>query len=88
MKRREMTFLMFAIFTAAIFGGLIGDIISGYLPEGSAKTLFSEIVPIGFDSISVELYAFSFTIGIMFRVNFVSVLFVVLILIYFRWWYV
>jgi hypothetical protein len=83
-----VSFLVFAIFVATIFGGLIGDIISGYLPDGTAKMLFSKQVEVGMESTRVDLYALSFTLGFLFRVNFVSVVFVILVLIYFRWWYV
>ena len=88
MKRREMTFLIVSVIMAAVFGGLLGDIISGFLPEGTAKLLFSKNIEIGFDATKVDFYALSFTVGLMFRVNFVSILFVVLVLIYFRWWYI
>ena len=89
MKRREITFLIFSILTAAIFGGLIGDIVSGYLPDGStAKLLFGKTVSVGFDATKVDVFALSFTVGFTFRVNFMSVLFVIFVLIYFRWWYI
>jgi len=88
MKRREITFLIFSILAATIFGGLIGDIISGYLPDGTAKLLFGKTVPVGFDATNVDVFALSFTVGFTFRVNFMSVLFVIFVLIYFRWWYI
>jgi hypothetical protein len=83
-----VTFLVLSIILAAVFGGLLGDIISGFLPEGTAKLLFSKNNEIGFDATKVEFYALSFTVGLMFRVNFMSIMFVVLVLIYFRWWYI
>lgn len=88
MKRREITFLIFSIVVAAIVGGLIGDIIGTFLPEGTAKLLFGKHIDVGFDATKVDIYALSFTIGLMLRVNFMSVLFIVLVLIYFRWWYI
>ncbi len=88
MKRRELTFLIVSIILASVFGGLTGDIISGFLPEGSAKELFGENIEIGFDATKVEFFALSFTAGLMLRVNFMSILFVLMVLIYFRWWYI
>ena len=88
LKRRELTFLIVSIIMASVFGALVGDIIAGFLPEGTAKLLFSKNVEIGFDATKVEFFALSFTAGLMMRINFMSVLFVLLVLIYFRWWYI
>jgi hypothetical protein len=88
LKSREVAFLIVSIIMAAVFGGLIGDIVSEFLPEGTAKMLFAKETEIGFDATKIDVYALSFTVGIMFRVNLMSVLFVILVLIYFRWWYI
>ena len=87
MKKREITFLIVSIIIATVFGALMGDIISGFLPEGTAKMLFGKHIQIGFDATKVDFYALSFTVGIMFRINFMSILLVTVVLIYFRWWY-
>jgi hypothetical protein len=73
---------------ASVFGALMGDIVAGVLPEGSAKLLFGKNVEIGFDATKVDVFALSFTAGFMLRVNFMSILLVILVLIYFRWWYI
>ena len=87
MKGREVTFLLISLVLAAVVGGLIGDIIGSFLPEGAVKTLFERTISIGFKSLTVELYAISFTIGLMVKINFVSILFIILVVIYFRWWF-
>jgi len=87
-KKREITFLIVSITAAAIFGGLIGDIISGYLPDGTAKLLFGKRIEVGLDATKIDFFALSLTVGFMFRVNFMSILFVTFVLIYFRWWYI
>ncbi len=87
MKRRELTFIITALILGAVMGGLVGDIIGHYLPDGAARTLFTKAVVIGFDATKVDFYAVSFTVGLMFKINFMSVLFVLLVIIYFRWWY-
>jgi hypothetical protein len=87
LKGREVTFLLVSLVLAAVVGGLIGDIIGSFLPEGAVKTLFEKTISIGFRPLTVELYTISFTIGLMVKINFVSVLFIILVVIYFRWWF-
>ncbi|MCX6827445.1 MAG: hypothetical protein NTV06_09335 [candidate division Zixibacteria bacterium] len=88
MKGRELTFIIVSLLLGAIIGGFMGDVIGSLLPPSAAKTLFSKSIQIGFETTHVEFYAISFTIGIMFKINFVSVLTVLLVIIYFRWWYI
>ena len=68
-------------------GGLVGDIIGTYLPEGAAKTVFTKSIQIGVNTTKIDLYAVSLTFGLMFKINFMSVLVVLLVIVYFRWWY-
>jgi hypothetical protein len=88
LKGRELTFIIVALLLGAILGGFVGELIGSFLPEGAAKTLFTKSVSIGFETTRVQLYSFSFTIGLMFKINFMSVLVVLLVIIYFRWWYI
>ena len=87
MRRSEIVFLVVAMILAAVIGGLIGEIVSSFLPEGAVKTLFEKSIQIGFKTIEVQFYAISLAFGIMFRINFVSILLIILVIIYFRWWY-
>lgn len=87
MKARELTFIIMALILGAVIGGLIGDIIGTFLAPGAAKTLFTKSVEIGFDTIKVDFYAISFTIGLTLKINFMSVLVILLVIVYFRWWY-
>lgn len=87
MKKRELTFIITALILGAVMGGLIGDIIGTYLPPGAAKTVFTKSVEIGINTTKVDFYAVSFTFGLTFKINFVSVLVVLLVIVYFRWWY-
>jgi hypothetical protein len=86
-KKRELTFIITALILGAVMGGLIGDIIGTYLPPGAAKTVFTKSVEIGVNTTKVDFYAISFTFGLTFKINFVSVLIVLLVIVYFRWWY-
>ena len=88
MKRRELTFIIVALVLGAVFGGLIGDIIGTFLPAGAAKTVFTKSIVIGFDTVKVDFYALSFTFGMKLKINFMSMLVVLLVIIYFRWWYI
>lgn len=87
MKRREVIFIVTALILGAVIGGVIGDIIGTFLPPGAAKTLFSKSIQIGLDTTRIELYAVSFTFGLMVKINFVSILTVIFVIVYFRWWY-
>jgi hypothetical protein len=87
LRRSEIVFLVVAMILAAVIGGLIGEIVSSFLPEGAVKTLFEKSIQIGFKTIEVQFYAISLAFGIMFRINFVSILLIILVIIYFRWWY-
>lgn len=87
MKKRELTFIITALILGAVIGGLIGDVVATFLPDGAAKTVFSKSIQIGFSPTKIDFFALSFTFGLMFRINFMSALFVLLVIIYFRWWY-
>ena len=79
--------MLVSLVLAAVVGGLIGEIIGSFLPNGAVKTLFEKSTSIGFEPLIVELYAITFTIGLKFTMNFVSILFIILVVIYFRWWF-
>ncbi len=87
MKRREVMFITVALILGAVIGGLLGEVIATYLPDGAAKTLFSKSIEIGFQTLKVDFYAISFTVGLMLKINLLSALAVILVMIYFRWWY-
>ena len=88
MKKREVAFLTVALVLGAVVGGLLGELIGSFLPDGAVKTLFIESIEIGFKTFTVELYALSFTLGLMVKINFVSVLMIIFVIVYFRWWYI
>lgn len=88
MKKRELTFIIVALILAAVIGGFLGEMIGSFLPAGAAKTLFSKSVTIGMDTMRFQLYSIAFTIGLTFKINFMSALAVLIIIVYFRWWYI
>jgi len=87
MKKRELTFIITALILGAVIGGLLGDIIGTYLPAGAAKTVFTKSISIGFSPTRIDFFAIAFTIGLQLKINFMSALVVLLVIIYFRWWY-
>ena len=87
MKNRELTFLITALILGAILGGLVGDVIGTFLPPGAAKTVFTKSIQIGLGPTQLDFFAISATFGLSFKINFMSVLVVLLVIVYFRWWY-
>jgi len=87
MRKPQAWVLIVALVLGAILGGLLGGIIGSFLPDGAAKTLFMRSLDIGFEPTTFHLYALTFTLGFMIKLNFVSLLMVILAIIYFRWWY-
>jgi hypothetical protein len=82
-----LTFLITALILGAVLGGLAGDIIGHFLPPGAAKTVFTKSIQVGFGPTDVDFFAIAFTIGLKFKINFMSLLVVILVIVYFRWWY-
>ncbi len=99
MKNRELTFLIVSLVLATVLGGFLGQFIGDYLPDGAVKTLFQKNLEIGIgkrgitvneiqEPIYFNLYSISLAFGLLIKINFVSVLMVILIIIYFKWWYI
>jgi hypothetical protein len=98
MKNRELTFLIVSLIMASVLGGFLGELIGEYLPDGAVKTLFKSSLEIGIGSrgvklneiqepVNINLYSISLAFGLLIKLNFVSVLAVIFVIIYFKWWY-
>lgn len=98
MRDKEIRFVIFALIMAAIIGGFIGEMIGSYLPEGAVKTLFIRSLDIGIgqrgmsvndiqEPIFINLFSVSLAFGLLIKINFVSLLMIILVIIYFKWWY-
>lgn len=87
MRRSELIYVVIGVLIAGVVGGLVGEIIGSFLPDGAAKVLFLKSVPVGFEPTTVQFYAITMTLGLVFKFNFVSVLMMIFVLAYFRWWY-
>ena len=87
MRRSEIGYVVVGILVAGVVGGLIGEIIGSFLPDGTAKLLFLTSSTIGFEPTTLHFYSISFTVGLLLKFNFVSILMMIFVLVYFRWWY-
>lgn len=87
MKGRELTFLIVSLLLAAVLGGLLGELIGSFLPDGAAKILFTKSIDIGFSPTTLAMYSITFTAGLMIKINLMSALCVLLVILYFRFWY-
>ena len=88
MKRSELIYVIIGLLLAGIVGGLVGDIIGSFLPDGTTmQTLFTKSKNVGFEQVNIEFYSISLKFGLVFQFNFVSVLMMLFVLAYFRWWY-
>jgi hypothetical protein len=88
LKKSEAVFLTTALILAAVLGGLLGEVLGSFLPQGSVKTLFERSVEFGFNALHLDLYTINLTFGLMIKLNFVSVLMVLVVIVYYRWWYI
>jgi len=98
LRDREIKFIVFSLLFAAIMGGFIGQLIGEYLPDGAVKTLFVNSLDIGIgqrgltvnevqEPIYINLFSISLAFGLLIKINFVSLLLIILVIIYFKWWY-
>ena len=87
MRGKEVTFLTVSLIRAVVLGGFLGELVGSFLPQGAVKTLFEKNVQFGFEQLTVDVYAIRFTIGLLFKINFVSLLAVIFVIVYFRYWY-
>ncbi|MEW5993274.1 MAG: DUF4321 domain-containing protein [Candidatus Zixiibacteriota bacterium] len=88
MKQREVTFLIIALLLAVALGAVVGDILASLLPaDNTVGKVLQKTVAFGVPTVEVDFFAISVTLGLTLRINFMSVLFVLLVIVYFRWWY-
>jgi len=98
LRDREIKFIIFSLLFATITGGFIGQLIGEYLPDGAVKTLFVNSLDIGIgrrgvsvneiqEPIYINLFSVSLAFGLLIKINFVSLLLIILVIIYFKWWY-
>ena len=74
------------IVLGVLIGGVIGEIIGLLMPEGVIKEFFVRSVKAAVGPVTLDLRAFSVTVGFGLNLNIVSVLGVCLVAYLFRWY--
>ncbi len=85
-KGRGIGFLLTIIVVGVLIGGVIGEIIGLLLPEGVIKEFFIRSVRSSVGPVTLDLHAFSITLGFGLKLNIISVLGVCLVAYLFRWY--
>lgn len=86
MRHKSFGFLLFMIILGMIVGTAIGEAIGLMLPDGVVKSFFLRCVTTSLGPATVDLVAFTFTLGFSLNVNLMAVLGVVLAIYLFRWY--
>ncbi len=86
MRRIPLKILVLYIILGAVIGSLIGEFAGWLLPDGVVKDFFIRSVTPGFNPVTLNLVAFSITLGLTMKLN-ISALFGVIIAIYVLRWY-
>ncbi|UCF81685.1 MAG: DUF4321 domain-containing protein [Acidobacteriota bacterium] len=66
--------LVLVLLLAALLGGLVGEILSLFLPDGTLKDLLTRGFSIGTSPATLDLRVFSLTVGVTFRLTIFSML--------------
>ena len=85
-RGRGIGFLLTVIVLGVLVGGVIGEIIGLLMPEGVVKEFFIRSVEAVVGPVTLDLHAFSVTLGFGLKLNIVSVLGVALVAYLFRWY--
>ena len=85
-RGRGIGFLLTVIILGVLIGGVIGEIIGLLMPEGVVKEFFLRSVKASVGPVTLDLHAFSVTLGFGLKLNIVSVLGVCLVAYLFRWY--
>jgi hypothetical protein len=85
-RGRGIGFLLTVIVLGVLVGGVIGEIIGLLMPAGVIKEFFIRSVEAAVRPVTLDLRAFSVTLGFALRLNIVSVLGVFLVAYLFRWY--
>ena len=87
MKKRNTGLILLILILSIVVGGYIGEVLSLILPDGGVKTFFLRSVEFGFDTITINLAIIRFSFGLIFKFNFISLLALVVVAYYFKWWF-
>ena len=85
-RGRGIGFLVMVIVLGVLIGGIIGEIIGLLMPAGVVKEFFLRSVEAELRPVTLDLHAFSITLGFGIRLNIGSLLGVCLVAYLFRWY--
>lgn len=84
MKRRyALIFLI--ILLGAIVGSAFGRLVGWVVPEGPVKTFFFKTVALGFNPFTIDLSVIQLTLGLMLRINILSIVGVMIMAYILKW---
>ena len=73
-NKRTLSFVFIALFTGAIIGTALSDLIGSLLPKGVVQDFFLMSKPIGWDPFTINLQVITFTTGFVVDISVLSVL--------------
>jgi len=85
MEKKYWTFLI-SIFAGIVSGALVSELLKMILPTGVVKDFLTYSVNFGLDPLGINLGVLKFTFGLTFSFTVVSLLFLIAVIYYFKWW--
>jgi uncharacterized membrane protein len=86
MRHKSFWFLLFMVVLGMVLGTAVGEAIGLILPDGVVKNFFLRSVSASIGPATLNLVAFTFTLGFSLKVNLMGVLGVVVSSYLFRWY--
>jgi hypothetical protein len=86
MRHKSFWFLLFMVVLGMVLGTAVGEAIGLILPDGVVKNFFLRSVTASIGPATLNLVAFTFTLGFSLKVNLMGVLGVVVSSYLFRWY--
>ena len=86
MRHKSFWFLLFMVVLGMVLGTAVGEAIGLILPDGVVKNFFLRSVNASIGPATLNLVAFTFTLGFSLKVNLIGVLGVVVSSYLFRWY--
>ena len=85
-RQKSIGVLVVMVILGMILGTAVGEGIGHLLPDGVVKDFFLSAVNTGLGPTTVDLVAFTFTLGFSLKINVMAVLGVVFATYLFRWY--
>ncbi len=77
---------MAALAVGIVSGALVSELLKMILPTGVVKDFLTKEVAFGFKPITIDLAALKITFGLSLSFTVISLLFVLAVVYYFKWW--